>query len=94
MERLHRRRDVDNEAWLRTRGVEFLQQLVGGSLNVLVSPFGSSVEAGDQATSMKPAEVTVNEGVSCLGLVRGAIGQPKEPARILLPRVLLQEGIL
>jgi len=67
---------------------------VGGSLNLLVSPLGGSIEAGDQAASMKTAEITVDERVSRLGLVGGAIGHPEEPARIVLPRVLLQEGVL
>jgi hypothetical protein len=43
---------------------------------------------------MKTAEVTVDERVSRFGLVGGASGQPKEPARIVLPRVLLEEGVL
>src|SRR6266702_1642580 len=60
-------------AWLRGRGVEFLHQPVGGSLNLLVSPLGGSVEAGDQAASMKTAEVTVDEREARLGLVGGTI---------------------
>src|SRR6266508_130490 len=79
---------------LGSRGVEFLQQPVGGTLNLFVSPLGGSVEAGDQATSMKTAEVTVDERISRLGLIGGTIGQPKEPARVVLPGVLLQKGIL
>jgi hypothetical protein len=81
-------------AWLRSRGVEFLQQPVGGTLNLLVSPLGRSVKAGDQAASMQTAEVTENERVSGLGLVSDAIGRSKEPARVVLPRVLLQKGVL
>ena len=77
-QRLHRpKAQVDKEAaWLGGRGVEFLQQPVGGSLDLLVSPLGGSVEAGDQATSMETAEVTVDERVSRLGFVGGATGQP------------------
>jgi hypothetical protein len=86
---------MDEEAaWLGGRGVEFFQQPVGCPLNLLVPPLGGSVEASDQATSMKTAEVTVDKCVSRLGLLGGASGQPKEPARIVLPRVLLQEGVL
>src|SRR5439155_5521835 len=36
----------------------------------------------------------VDERVSGLGLVRSALGQSQEPARVLLPRVLLQESVL
>src|SRR5262245_27863444 len=78
----------------RRGGVELLQQSVGGSLDFLVPPLGRAVEAGDQATSVQAAKVAVHERVSRLGLVGGALGQPEEPARVLLPRVFLQEGVL
>src|SRR5207247_3808805 len=79
---------------LRGRGVELLQQAVGSSLNLFVSPLGCSVDASDQAASMKTAEITIDERVSRLRLVGGAFGQPREPARVIGPRVLLQEGVL
>src|SRR5213592_4925381 len=78
---------------LGSRGVECLQEFVGLSLNLLVPPLGGAVQAGDQAASVKAAEVTVHERVSRLGLVGSALRQPQEPTRVLLPRVFLQEGI-
>ncbi len=49
--------------------VEVLQQIVGGQLDVLVPPFRSSVDAGDQAGAVNPAQVAVDERVSRLGVV-------------------------
>jgi hypothetical protein len=43
---------------LRSRGVEFLQQSVGDSLDLFVPPLGGAVHARDQAASVEAAEVT------------------------------------
>ena len=55
---------------------------------------GGAVDAGDQARPVDAAEVAVDERVARLGLVRGALGQPEVPELVVLPRVLLEVGVL
>src|SRR4051794_6355677 len=73
--------------------VEFLQEVVRGNLDLLVSPFRSSVDAGDQAGPMHPAEVAVHERVSRLRLVVRALGQAEVPGGVLVPRVTFEKGV-
>ena len=50
-------------------GVELLQEVVGGELDLLVAPLGRPVQAGDQADAVDAPEVAVDERVAGLGLV-------------------------
>ena len=43
---------------------------------------------------MQPPEVAVDKGIASLGLVLGAVGQPKEPGGVLVPGMLVQERVL
>ena len=52
------------------------------------------VHAGDEAAAVDPAQVAVHERVARLGPVRGALGEPEVPGRVLLPRVRLEVGVL
>ena len=58
-----------------------------------VLPFGGPVVAGDQAYTVKPAEVAEHEGIAGLGLVGRAVGEREVPGRVLLPAVGLKEGV-
>jgi hypothetical protein len=49
--------------------IEKLEEIVGCQLDLLVPPLGGAVVAGNQAGAMQPAEVSVDERVSGLGLV-------------------------
>ncbi len=69
------------------RLVEQLQQLVSRELDLLVTPLGRPVLAGDQPASMEAAKVAVDERVARLRLVGGAFGEPEVPLRVLLPGV-------
>lgn len=51
------------------RSIQELQEIMGRELDLLVSPFCGAVMARDQAGAMEAAEVSVDEGVSRLGLV-------------------------
>jgi hypothetical protein len=61
---------------LTTLLVEVLQEVVGGQLDLFVTPLGSPVLTGDDAGAMDAPEVAEHERVSRLRIVRGAIGQP------------------
>lgn len=63
-------------------------------LDVLVSPFCGAVMAGDQTGAVKAAEVSVDEGVSRFGLVRGAIGEAEMPFAVLAPSVSGEKRVL
>src|SRR5215207_10305158 len=74
--------------------VEQLQQLVGGELDLLVAPLRGSVVARDQAHAVDATEISVDERVPRLGFVRGPLGEPEVPVRVLLPGMRLQERVL
>src|SRR4029453_10370791 len=74
--------------------VQVLQQAVRRQLHLLVAPLRRPINAGDQPGPMHPGEVADDERVPSLGLVVGALGQTEVPRRILLPRVLLEVGVL
>jgi hypothetical protein len=58
-----------------SRFVEVLEELMGSELDLLVSPFGCSVLASDQAHSMETPEVPVDECVSGLGVVGRTVSE-------------------
>src|SRR5262245_66251143 len=74
--------------------VEQLQEVMGGQLDRLVLPLRGAVVTGDEPRAMDSAEVSVDEGVSGLRLVGGALGEPEVPLRVVLPGVLLEERVL
>ena len=63
-------------------------------LDLLVSPLGCPVVAGDQPHSMHAAEVAVHEGVPRLGFLGRAVGETEMPGGVLVPRVGLEERVL
>jgi hypothetical protein len=65
-------------------GVQTLQQVVGGELDLLVPPLGGPVLAGDDAHAVQPAQVAVDERVPGLGLILGTVGEPEMP--LCVPR--------
>jgi hypothetical protein len=67
--------------------IQELQQLVRRQLDLLVSPLGGAVVAGDQARAVQAAEVSVDEGVTRLGLLRSALGEAEVPLRVVAPIV-------
>ena len=67
---------------------------MGRQLDGLVAPFGGAVLAGDQPRAVHAPQVAVDEGVSGLGPVLGAIGQAEVPFRIGVPVVGLKEAKL
>ena len=67
---------------------------MGGEFDLLVPPLGRPVHAGDDAHPVDAPEVPVDKRVSGLGLVCRTVGEPEMPLGILLPRVLLQVGVL
>lgn len=71
-----------------------LQEVMGGELDLFVTPFGGTVLARDQAHAMDPPEVAVHEAVSSLRLVGRTLGEPQMPVGVLLPRVRIEEGVL
>ena len=79
---------------LRTAGVEVLQQIVGGQLDLLVPPLGGPVVARDQAHAVQAAEVAVDERVPRLGLRARPLGEREVPRPVLVPRVPLQVRVL
>jgi hypothetical protein len=56
---------------LRGGFVEFLQKLVGGELDRLVSPLGGAIVAGDQSRAMDMPEVPGHERVPRLAVLVG-----------------------
>ena len=67
---------------------------MGRELDLLVAPLGGPVVAGDDPGPVDPPEVAVDERVAGLRLAGRALGQPDVPERVILPRVLLEEGVL
>ena len=67
--------------------IQQLQQLVCRQLDLLVTPLGGAVDAGDQARPVQTAEVSVDEGVPRLGLVRSSLREAEVPLGVLVPRV-------
>jgi hypothetical protein len=67
---------------------------VGRELDLLVPPFCGAVMARDQAGAVEAAKVSVDEGVSRLGLVWGAIGESEVPFAVLAPRVRREKRVL
>jgi hypothetical protein len=55
--------------------VEVLEELMGGELDLLVSPLGGTVLAGDQTHPMDTPQVPIHECVSGLGVVARAISE-------------------
>jgi hypothetical protein len=76
------------------RLVQPLQQLVCGELDLLVSPLGSTVLAGDQAGSMNPAKVPIYERVPALGLISRFLVKAEVPIGVLIPSVGFKERVL
>ena len=76
------------------RVVQRLQEVVRRQLDLLVPPFGSTVVAGDDPHPVDPAEVAEHERVARLRPVRGAVGEPEVPGRVLVPAVVLEVGVL
>ena len=75
-------------------GVQVLEQVMGGELDLLVPPLGGPVDAGDQGGPVHPAQVAVDKGVAGLGLIGRADGQAEMPGGVLRPGMSLQEGVL
>jgi hypothetical protein len=71
-----------------------LQEVVGGELDPLVTPFGGAVLAGDQSHPVHPPEVAIHEPVSSFRLIGRALGEPEMPVGVLVPRVRVEEGAL
>ena len=74
--------------------VEKPQQLVRGALNLSMPPFGGAVLAGQQAAAMDAPEVSVDERMPRLRLVRCSFGEGEMPLPVLTPRVLFQVRVL
>src|SRR4051794_39368991 len=74
--------------------VEVLEQAVRGELHLLVAPLPGPVDAGDERAAVHPAQVTGDERVPRLGLVRRPHGEPEVPPRVVLPGVVLEVGVL
>ena len=64
-----------------------------GELDLLVTPLGRSVLAGDKAHAMDAAKVPVDISVPTLGLIARAIGKAEMPFRVLVPGVSFQERV-
>lgn len=65
-----------------------------GELDLLVTPLGRPVLARDQAGSMDPAKVPIDECVSALGLVGRFVVEAEVPFGILVPGVSFEERVL
>src|SRR3954447_12614862 len=76
------------------RGVQQLEKVVRGELDLLVPPRRRAVHAGDQAGAMQPPQVPVHEGVPGLRPVLRAVREAEVPRPVLLPRVGLQVRVL
>lgn len=66
---------------------------MGSELELLVSPFRRAKLTRDQSHAVDTAEVAIPESVACLGVVVRAVGKTKMPLTVLLPGVILQEGV-
>ena len=89
-----RRLSGDSTPGSAADAVEVLQEVVRRELDLLVAPLGGAVDARDQPAAVDPAEVAVDERVARLGLLRGALRQPEEPAAVVLPAVVLEVRVL
>jgi len=58
---------------------------MGGKLDLLVTPLGSPVLTSDQTHPMDAPEVPIDECVSGLGLVVGALSEPQVPRGVVIP---------
>ena len=74
--------------------IEVLEEVVCCELDLLVTPLGCPVVAGDQPHSMHAAEVAVHERVPGLRLLGGAFGEAEVPGGVFLPGVGLEERVL
>src|SRR5262245_61067747 len=82
-------------AWtLRRRLVEVLQQVVGGELDVFVTPLRGTVDAGDQPGAVDAAEVAVHECVARLRPVGCPLGETEVPQGVIVPAVRVEEAVL
>lgn len=63
-------------------------------LDLLVTPLGGAVLAGDETHAVQSAEVAKDERVPGLSLVIRAIGETEMPAGVVVPGVLLQVLVL
>src|SRR5438309_11502112 len=59
--------------------VQVLEKPMGCELDLLVAPLRCTEMAGDDSRPMDAPEITEDEGIAGLGLVRGAIGQAHVP---------------
>ena len=57
--------------------VEVLQEVVGGELDLLVSPLRGPVLASEQARPMDTTEVPIDEAVPGLGVTAGTVREPR-----------------
>src|SRR5205823_11967906 len=74
--------------------VQELKQLVRGQLDLLVTPLGRPVLAGDQSRSMDTAKIPIDERVAAFGLVRRFVVQPEVPFAVFVPCVSFEERVL
>jgi hypothetical protein len=74
--------------------VEVLQELMGGELDLLVSPLGGPVLTSDQAHPMDTPKVPIDERVPGLGVVGRTRSEPQMPLGVVIPGVRRQEGVL
>jgi hypothetical protein len=65
-------------------------KLVGCQLDLLVSPLGCPVEAGDKPHAVQPPKIAVDERVAGLCLIWSAFSKAEMPGGILVPRVSLR----
>ena len=75
-------------------GVEVLQELVGGELDVLVVPLGGSVDAGDEARTGAPGGGRRTRRRSGPSSRRWRLGEAEVPGGVVVPRVGVEEGVL
>src|SRR5918994_7535664 len=83
-------RGGDRSRRVPTSGAGFiqeLQQLVSCEFDLFVPPLCCTVVAGDQASAVQAAEVSVDECVASLRLLRSALGEAEMPFGVLAPRV-------
>jgi len=67
---------------------------VRGELDLLVTPLGRPVLAGDQAGPMDPAKIPIDERVTALGLVCRFVVEAEVPFGVFVPAVRFEEGVL
>ena len=91
-----RRRGGDRESEQPPSGsrpcvVEVLQELMGSELDLLVSPLGGTVLAGDQAHPVDALEVAIDECVSGVGVAARIVGESQMRRGVVVPGMRLQE---